>query len=310
MLLEIVGRIFNPLGISYHSELARFFDTLIREEPIGYHHQPNIEGTFWGVPVKINSICLREHEIGKKVSGEFRVLALGDSVAFGIGVRYEDTFPHQMELVLNEKHKELQFRVLNMGVIGYNTEQELIQLQRLGLGLQPDAVILMYSANDIEPKMKMIDNRQNWLANVLQRSYAASLLFSGIRNVRRALTKMRASHVERGEYYLGSPRWQAVDRSLTEMNATLRAHRIPFVLFTNNEPPFIVTMLEAVAKREGFPFVNLRRQDDPRWAGQDERLFHNSASDGHPSVLGNHMLGTLIAEHFERLGALQRQTDP
>ena len=34
-LLEIVGRVFDPLGISYYPETARFLDTMIWEEPIG-----------------------------------------------------------------------------------------------------------------------------------------------------------------------------------------------------------------------------------------------------------------------------------
>lgn len=71
------------------------------------------------------------------------------------------------------------------------------------------------------------------------------------------------------------------------LQKVLRARRIPFMLFTYREPPFIRDMLEVVARRERFPLVDLQREMDPRWVGQDERLFHNSVTDNHPSLLGN-----------------------
>lgn len=317
VLLEVVARFLDPLGISYYPETARYLDTLIVEEPIGYRQRPRLEGEFYGVSVKINSIGLREREVTDKLPGEYRVLVMGDSVPFGIGARYTDSFPYQLEMLLNERAPTRRVRTINMGVPSYNTEQELVQLQTLGLSLDPDVVILLFSSNDIEPKLWVLEKRKTWYVDLVQRSYAGSLLYVLFRDIGAirsaqadapAATGVRdTSRIALDQYHPGSPRWQAIDRSLTAISALCKSRRIRFVLFTNNELPYVVDLLEGVARREGFPLVNLRRDEDRRWVGQDERMFRNSATDGHPSPLGNRVLATLMAENLQKLGIPPRR---
>jgi len=317
-LLEIVARIFNPLGVSYLPELLRYSDTYILEEPIVYRHRPGLEGQFGGVPVHINRLGLRDREVEGKKPGEYRILAMGDSMPFGVGVHYEDSYPHQLEVILNEHPHGKQFRVINMGVPSYNTEQELIQLKSLGLSLQPDAVTLLFSGNDIESKYWALNNRSHWYANYVQRSYAGSLITFVIQRVLARVRGMLSgktdpnqrdtSHNSFSHYRLDSPRWQAIDRSLTEIHAILKARRIPFILFANLKQPYIIELLDGVARREGFTFVNLQNhRRDPRWAGLDPRSLHNSMVDAHPSPLGNRVLATLMAESMERHKQLGRR---
>jgi len=77
-----------------------------------------------------------------------------------------------------------------------------------------------------------------------------------------------------------------------------------FVLYSNTGKKYVTELLEGVAKREGFPYVNLRIYKDTRWAGQNPMLFRISYMDAHPSVLGNFALATLMAESLERYKAL------
>ena len=312
VVLEGIARIFDPLGISYYPEMARYLDSLVLEEPIGYRNRPGLQDRFFGVPVSINSLGMRDREVQDKTAGEFRILVMGDSVPFGIGVRYEDSFPRQLETLLQERQPTVRFRTLNMGVPSYNTEQELIQLRSLGLTLKPDAALLLFSNNDIEPKLWVLNKRRRWHVDLTQRSYAGSLLFvmwrelSGrwMHDAVAAGTDTRdTSRVALHEYRLDSPRWQAIDRSLSEINASLRAQHIPFVLFTQEESPYILELLEGVARRERFPIVTLH-SGDPRWAVQDTRLLRNSVVDSHPSALGNGILATLLAENLVKLKVL------
>lgn len=304
-LLEIVARVFDPFGISYFPENARFREALILEEPIGYRLRPGLEDRYHGVPVRINRLGLRDRDVEGKVPGEYRILAMGDSVPFGIGSRYEDSYPHQLDVLLNERHPGKHFRVINTGVPSYNTEQELIQLKTLGLSLQPDAVTLLFSANDINPKLWSMKNK-----HLIEHSYAGSLLQMLVGKVLARVSKRGDSSragVALDEYRLDSPRWQAIDRSLTEIQAILRARRIPFVLFATIRHQSVLEMVDKVARREGIIFINLQRKDDPRWAGLEERLFHNSVVDGHPSALGNRVLATVMAENLERYRALGKR---
>ncbi|KUG21917.1 hypothetical protein ASZ90_008321 [hydrocarbon metagenome] len=64
VLLELALRALDPFGISYYPETARYFDTLVLEEPIGYRNRPFLSGTFYGVPVSINSLGMRDRKVG------------------------------------------------------------------------------------------------------------------------------------------------------------------------------------------------------------------------------------------------------
>ena len=70
-------------------------------------------------------------------------MLLGDSVAFGVGVADHETFGQVLQRNVPA------FEVLNLGVSGYGTDQALLQLEGLGLDLQPDVVVLNFCvAND------------------------------------------------------------------------------------------------------------------------------------------------------------------
>jgi hypothetical protein len=69
--------------------------------------------------------------------GATRVVMLGDSITFGTGVGDTETFSH----LLDAKPR---LEVLNLGVDGYGTDQELIRLEREGLAYRPRVVILNF----------------------------------------------------------------------------------------------------------------------------------------------------------------------
>ena len=56
VVLEVAGRLADPLGISFYPESARYFDTLTLGGEIGYRSTPGLQGRFWGAAVSINSI--------------------------------------------------------------------------------------------------------------------------------------------------------------------------------------------------------------------------------------------------------------
>jgi lysophospholipase L1-like esterase len=324
-LIEVGARIFDPTGISYFPETARYMDKLLLDDQVGYRNPPGLTGDYYGETVRINALGLRDAELSEKKAGEFRILAMGDSMPFGIGVSAEDSYPHQLESRLNKAGPGRSVRTLNMGVMSYNTEQELAQLKSLGLALKPDLVTLLFSKNDIETRMWMYNKRHKWYSRLTQRSYAGSLLYLLYKDIRVRMTCHKAggagsqyneapenrlnSRFEIEQYRPDSPRWLAIDRSLSEMNTLLRSQGIPFVLFTPDVPSYVFERLQAVAKREGFPLVSLSHKKDPRWAGMDECRFHNSVTDGHPSVLGHEVLATLMAESLESMGLLARSED-
>lgn len=307
-LLEALCRLFDPFGVSYYPATAAYLDTMVRGGEIGYQHRPHLDGRYYGVPVKINSLGLREREIPlTPPPGERRVLVLGDSVPFGIAVPWEDAFPYRLEGLLNAGRSGPPiYRVINMGVPSYNTEQQLIQLESLGLRLDPRLVLLFFTENDIEPKMWVFDKRGRWFVDLVQRSYAASSLFILYRAARMALSPsyrlVATEHFEQAD-----PRWQALEDALRRMNALCRERGIPFVLFTELGPNSNGgRLLTATGAREGFPVFHLPLLSDPRWKDDDRRKYRNSYVDGHPTPPGHQVYAQQIYERLAGLGLLDR----
>jgi len=77
-----------------------------------------------------------------------RVLVLGDSVSWGHGVPLESIYPILLEDRLNASGAG-RVDVVNTGVPGYSTFQQLRLLERRGLRLRPDLVLLQFCLNDV-----------------------------------------------------------------------------------------------------------------------------------------------------------------
>ena len=77
------------------------------ESPLlGWVQPANSRSYSIDAPVSINSAGLRDDEIPReKPDGEFRILALGDSFTFALGVRLEDIWAQQLERILKERQR-------------------------------------------------------------------------------------------------------------------------------------------------------------------------------------------------------------
>lgn len=101
------------------------------------------------VPIRTNSLGLRSPEVTlAKPPDTFRILVLGDSVTFGWSLRGEDTYASQLASLLATLRPNQRVEVINAGVSGYGTWQELRWLQETGLALDPDVIIVQTHLND------------------------------------------------------------------------------------------------------------------------------------------------------------------
>ena len=86
-----------------------------------------------------------------KAPKTFRIIMMGDSETLSVKLPDKDTLPHQLQVLLNENSAGINYEVLNFGVEGYCTFQELEMLKTKGLKYEPDLIILNYCLNDPEP---------------------------------------------------------------------------------------------------------------------------------------------------------------
>jgi hypothetical protein len=103
----------------------------------GWIGRPGVVTPMGSGLVSLNERGFRGRTLALPKSGDrARVVVLGDSVAFGFGVSDEQTFAQ----LLDGRLKGIE--VANLAVQGYGPGQELLVLQREGLSLDPDVVVL------------------------------------------------------------------------------------------------------------------------------------------------------------------------
>lgn len=83
-------------------------------------------------------------------NAESIILCLGDSSTFGIGARNINkySYPAQLQKILDEKHSDKRFKVINQGVPGINSSQLLHRFSSNLLKYKPDTVIVQVGEND------------------------------------------------------------------------------------------------------------------------------------------------------------------
>lgn len=121
------------------------------------------------VAIRTNALGLRGADVKlPKPAGVFRIIALGDSVTFGWGVREEDTYLAQLGELLAALHPDQRFEVINAGVSGYGTWQEAAWLQQMAERLQPDLVVVQVHLNDVADNLWAASTagevQSSWLA--------------------------------------------------------------------------------------------------------------------------------------------------
>jgi lysophospholipase L1-like esterase len=118
------------------------------DDVLGWRNRPGARGWF-EIPdsstyVRISSEGLRDLLHGRK-TGRYRILVLGDSFVWGFGVEDEHRVTNRLQQRLGQS-----VEVINAGVSGWGTDQELLYLRKTGRLFEPDLVVLVLGLEDLE----------------------------------------------------------------------------------------------------------------------------------------------------------------
>ena len=95
----------------------------------------------WSVYYTTNSLGLRDNEILKKKENENRILVLGDSQMFGLGVDSLNVTSEKLELLLNDNSNEF-YNVINASIPGAGTDYLYAYLKHYGIRLDADYLVV------------------------------------------------------------------------------------------------------------------------------------------------------------------------
>jgi hypothetical protein len=161
-VLEAIVRIVLPASSFAREPRTPRVARLSNSPDIGYELKPGahdridypaLDGySARSVDYAINEDGFRDEMfVRPKSNSTYRIAVMGDSFTFGIGVPPERTFPKVMQERLRERFHRRGIEVMNCGVFGYNTTNEVALLNDRVWAYEPDAVYVCFFMNDVIP---------------------------------------------------------------------------------------------------------------------------------------------------------------
>ena len=279
---------------------------------------------------EINSFGMRDEEFDiAAIKDLYKIAVIGDSHTYSTMVKnMAETFPSQLEKHLNQNIGQRTVKVLNFGVPGYNTAQELEILKTRVLTFQPRMVILQYCINDthicnyIQPEDKKLNSlihKSQFLVllwkNILYSPFGKAFLFDWIgKKIPDALlfqeglvgtlkgadtevpshrahpARTRERVPRRYHYMLGEENW----RMHIQIFAHLSKQQGLVMLATG----FIEDEEREIFLKEGFDvysFYNIFKERDMR-----EYDYNPDDTRSHFNAQGCYLIGKALAEYVHK----------
>jgi hypothetical protein len=255
---------------------------------------------------RLNSRGYRDRERGVlKPAGVRRIVALGDSFAWGVGVELEDAWPQRLERGLCRVRGEERWEVVSLAKPGLNTVDHLALLETEGFAYGPDAVLLGFVLNDSEDSSSAEARRA---AEWSTPRYPPALLWERSALYRFVGTRLHATSQNRRRiagfrsmYDDDAPGWIGTRKALKTMGALCRERGVPLVVAIfpllgnplDARYPFeaLHASVSQAAAEAGAKVVDLL----PAYRGlRWEVVVVDGAADEHPNEVGHRIAARVL----------------
>ena len=329
-LAEIGIRIWLPQQFPVHP--AGMYSL---EPATGYQLTPGFTGVLqrpeFTHTIAINEDGYRGTPPAERQANTFRILILGDSMAFGFGVADHETFAFLLEQQLQAANPQLNIQVINGAVPGYGTVDELALLEAVGQQLAPDLVIVQFfSINDLAENLAPAASWAAIEAGMLtanadgadpdQGFSRSDLLLASIKEKSQFINLLantagylatRADFIQLDDSMWG----EAFDENMATLGQELlveiasTSDRIDaetlflyssgqnLVVAENYIPPATQTVVAAAARQSNTPWLDLTEQLQAR----DDRLELYYPQDGHWNAAGHRAVANILESAVQPL---------
>ena len=299
---EIGVRVAFSGGLDYGIEMwkyARWLKRVAADPLVGHEHVPGRSARLMGVDVTINSKGLRDREFDySKPEQTRRVLMLGDSLAFGWGVPWDQTTSKQLEVLLRNGKPMNHWEVINTGVGNYNTAMEVRFFLDEGTRYQPDIVIVNYFINDAEPT-------PSYQGNILNEHLQSWVYLTDRLDLVWRLLGARKNWTDyyRDLYRADAPGWRQAQSAMKQLGAHCREHGLRCLLVNQPElhdlkhDPFRETRaaIDEAAAAAGLEVLDLY----DTLKGQDEASLWVTPDDAHPNGRCDALFARAVFDYLE-----------
>jgi lysophospholipase L1-like esterase len=264
---------------------------------LGWRLRPGFQGPMHDVWTTINSSGHRGRaHTGEAAPGRQRIVMLGDSITFGHRLPDDQTFSSLLEA------RSRRFEVVNLGVEGYGTDQQLLVLLDEGLRYGPDVVILNFCSNDVVNNALDKDHQDGrtpkpyfTLEAGELRLHDSHVRLSRLRSLAQWLADESHLFARLGDL---APALAVERRGFDEALDTAPLRRRPEAVELTTH---LVRRIAAVSKRAGADFLLVMHADEP---GLLEHSGLTSRITGSPLLAGLRVLD--MAERFRAQGLEKR----
>jgi lysophospholipase L1-like esterase len=330
VILESAVRIVYPPPVAGWYGYPQ--DLIVPDRLTGYKYQANFSGTFPNPPfnhirIVTNADGLRDvAHAHAKVPGVTRILGLGDSVTFGAGVSFEDTYLAQLEGRLRAAGKNVE--IIKAGVNSYEFDQESSYYRADGRRYQADIVLIGFVLNDtvaLTPEMLagLYATRQNEIAATSRATDPSTIQQAGwsCRScvlLREAVLSRRRSEQRKArnlKYFAGLEKvwqkeWPGFAQRFSAFVADLKREGVTPVLIvfplteqfshSYNLTRAPQEQMRSLASQLGVAFLDLLPSlDRPDWS-----QFYLAGDDMHLNGAGYGIVADTLGRELLRLGIL------
>lgn len=136
-------------------------DHVMQTDSLPVTFRPHYQGRIWDVPFRTNRYGFRGEEDFSTSHGpeEIRILSLGDSIGFGLGIPAEQHYTKVAQRLLAPRLPDRILRIVNAGGQGYSPSGYAVFLQQQGIALQPDLVVIEIELNNDVTDEALIERR-------------------------------------------------------------------------------------------------------------------------------------------------------
>lgn len=222
---------------------------------------------------------------------EFRVLCIGESTTALGG---ENSYPEQLEKLLNERAPEISFRVINAGMVAKTSQDILAVLSHYLDKYKPHLVIAMIGIND---KKDLSDNAPAWKMGIerLFESFRIYQLFENVRE-RIRVTWNKSEKDSVAQSGLTNARLNPVDQYMQILIMYAKGEDAFRQLedrlkkpITPEKEVMVKDLLQGLKKRQGWLLVELARQVREQGEAEKEIEFLQKALVYDPDNYGAHV---------------------
>ncbi len=241
-----------------------------------------------------------------KPKGRFRILVIGDSVAFGVGVPAESLFSRHLERRLRSLRPNLD--VVNHGVLGYLASEGVAVLVHEGPTRSPDLVIWQLHINDLvamegwAPPPVYLPLPESWRTLRLPRFVEHRL------SVTRHICELEAQYGAKAPVVKTDERTEDFVRAVEWAGKVLAKHNLPCIAMLYPYPDYIGArypfsglhhIFETQCRAAGIITLDLL----PWLKSIPRRDLWVHDTDNHPSPIGHRVMAdALFATLQEQFG--------